>query len=351
VVGPVPASWEIDPQLAGARLVVPGVWRLRLPTAWDGIDHANAWAVEAEDDGIVLFDCGSAGHPSYEEALERALEQAGHTIEDVRLLIATHVHSDHIGLAKLVIERAGAELWAHPDDAHFYDGTREPERIAAARTRRAIAEGVPASRLDALCNTREETEGVLAAVAPHRELRTGVTVPSALGPWEVFETPGHCPSHVCLVQREHGLAVVGDLICAAFVPWLDYGYSPDPYAETIASLDLLAGIPGLRLALPGHGRPIDDVYGVTKMTRDGMVERLAACRKAIARGPAGAFELSERMLGPQPDSIEVSHLAEVMAYLRHLMLRGEVVRDVDADGRHRYRLTEAGIAARNGGDA
>src|SRR5579884_1291533 len=102
MVGPPPPTWEIAAADAGAREVIAGIWRLRLPLAWGEISHVNAFAI-AHDDGIMLVDCGSAGHHSAEDALVHALAEAGHELADVRMLVATHTHSDHVGLAEFVI--------------------------------------------------------------------------------------------------------------------------------------------------------------------------------------------------------------------------------------------------------
>src|SRR3954447_24341444 len=141
MAGPPPSNWEVDPATAGAREVAPGLWRLRIPLAWEQISHVNAYVVEGDE--LTLVDCGTAGHPSCAEALEVALRETGHSLDEVGRLVFTHVHSDHMGLAQLVVERSGAEVWSHPDDRHFYDAIHETERIVAARERRARQEGVP----------------------------------------------------------------------------------------------------------------------------------------------------------------------------------------------------------------
>src|SRR3954449_13204679 len=136
MAGPVPRDWTVDPSTAGARLVMPGLWRLRLPMAWDGNSHANAFALD-HPDGPVLLDCGSAGHPANVEALDVALGQAGWRIEDVSLLVGTHTHSDHIGIAASVVERAGCPFWMHAASDSLYDGFRDPEGIESRRLRGA----------------------------------------------------------------------------------------------------------------------------------------------------------------------------------------------------------------------
>jgi glyoxylase-like metal-dependent hydrolase (beta-lactamase superfamily II) len=340
MVGPPPESWAVEPTGARTWELAPGLWSFRLPLAWEHISSVNAYAIEREN-GIVLVDCGSAGDTSCQEALRLAMAQAGLTPQDVRLLVATHTHSDHVGLAAWVLEESGAEFWMHPDTAHFYDATREPERIARARERRARQEGVPERLLGMYADVREETDGVLAPVPPDRPLVAGTRLDSKLGVWEAVETPGHCPSHVCLVQREHRVMILGDLVAVAFSPWFDYGYSADPVAEYLQALDRIDALDAPTLALPGHGRPLSDLPAAIALHRRGIAERLADTRAAIALGPAGAYELTPRVFG-EPDDGETAvwRLTELSCYLKHLRVAGSVIRDEAADGSFTYRVAE-----------
>jgi len=345
MVGPPPESWSVDVQDAGAREVAPGIWRLRLPLPWRWNPHVNAYAL-ALDGGIALVDCGGAGDPSCAEALERALDVTGHALGDVRVLIGTHTHSDHIGLAELVLERSGAQFWMHRASAHFYDATRDPERVRAARERRARAEGVPAELLDEFADVREETDGVMSAVDGDRELVDGAPLPAPLRDWEVLETPGHAPSHVSLVNRARGIVIAGDVLGPAFTPYFDYGYSPDPLGEYLGSLERLERLEDIRLVLPGHGRPLADVSGVIALHRQGVGERLAAAQAAVADGAAGAWEITARMYAERPAGmLGIGHMTVALACLRHLRLRGRVIRERARDGSFGY--SAAGAPARS----
>jgi len=124
----------------GERLL-PGVWRLRLPLPWPGVPHCNAWAVAAGD-GIVLFDTGMH-QPGSMANLERALEMVGLKVEHVRLVVCTHAHSDHYGQAATIVERAGCELWMHPDHGHMTANVDDPE---AAAERSPVRPAFPRSR-------------------------------------------------------------------------------------------------------------------------------------------------------------------------------------------------------------
>ncbi len=336
MVGPTPASWEVDPCEASATEEVPGVWRLRLPTAWEGIASVNAWAIE-RDDGLLLVDCGTAGHPSCRDALERAIGRTGHRIADVRVLAATHAHSDHIGLAAWVIEESGCRFLMHPAHAHLYDVMRDPRRFEAARAGRARREGAPERLLGAFGDVSEETDGVLAPVRPDGSLLEGDALESRIGPWRVLETPGHAPSHVCLQHAESRTLVLGDLVGPVFAPYYDYGYSADPVGEYLSSLERVAALE-VEHALPGHGRRLRDFSTLLEEHRRGVEARLEAVRAAVARGPAPAYEVMVRAEGrPASPIAAVWRFVDVYCSLRHLRLAGEVVREVASDGTFRHR--------------
>src|ERR687895_1336420 len=129
-------------ELGRADRIQPGVWRLRLPLPWTGVPHVNAFAI-ASGSGVVLVDTGMA-EPGALGQLERALAQAGLRLEHVRLVVCTHAHSDHYGLAGAILEAAGCELWMHPNHAHMTKSAQDPERAFERRFEVARQSGVPA---------------------------------------------------------------------------------------------------------------------------------------------------------------------------------------------------------------
>jgi len=71
----------------------------------------NAYLVD--DDPLTLLDCG----PSRSDALdmlEAGLAAHGRRVEDIRRVVLTHQHLDHIGLASEVKRRSGAEVYGGP---------------------------------------------------------------------------------------------------------------------------------------------------------------------------------------------------------------------------------------------
>ena len=312
-------------ELGRGERVLPGLWRLRLPLPWPGVPHCNAWAVAAGD-GVVLFDTGMH-EPGSLAHLERALDQVRLLLEHVRLLVCTHAHSDHYGQAATIVERAGCELWMHPNHAHMTAAAQDPEAWLARRLEVARQSGVPEEPLRRYAEERRgQGFGVAAIVEPDRDLLTGVTIPTDLGEWTVHETPGHAPSHVCLHQPQRRLLISGDHLLGRVSLYYDYGWTPDPAGEFLHSLDVVEALDA-RLCLPGHGRPFADVAGHVAANRALVRERLAAVEGALDGRPRTAVEIVPAVYGEPLSPLTGSwRLSETLCYLVHLERRGVVRR-------------------------
>ena len=313
-------------ELARADRVLPGLWRLRLPLPWPGVPHVNAFAVAAGS-GVVLVDTGLGG-PGALHQLERALDQAGLRLEHVRLLVCTHAHSDHYGLAGPIVAASGCELWMHPNHEHLTKAAADPDRLLERRLEVARQSGVPPEMLRRYESARRgQGTGVEEVVMPQRQLTDGVEVDTDLGTWVVYETPGHAPSHVVLHQPERKLLLSGDHLLGRVSLYYDYGYTPDPVGEFLHSLDVVGGL-DVELVLAGHGRPVRDARALVEANRAEVARRVEAVRRAAADGAGTPFEIVPAIVGEDaPEQMRVSWgLSEVLCYLRHLEVMGEPVR-------------------------
>lgn len=321
-VGRRPASRR---ELGRGERVLPGVFRLRLPLPWPGVPHCNAWAVAAGD-GVVLFDTGmhQAGSLAH---LERALAMCNLRIENVRLVVCTHAHSDHYGQAADIVARAGCELWMHPNHGHMSDMVQDPEAELARRLEIARQSGVPEAPLRRYAAERRAHEsGVSALIEPDRPLTQGVAVATDLGEWIVHETPGHAPSHVCLFQPQRRLLISGDHLLGRISLYFDYGHSADPVGEFLISLDAVDALDA-RLCLPGHGRTFADVRAHIEGNRELVAERLGRIRAALGSVQLTAFEIVPRVYDLEQSAWAGPWLlTETLAMLTHLERGGEVAR-------------------------
>ena len=324
-------------ELGRADRVMAGVWRLRLPLPWPGVPHVNAFAI-ASGSGVVLVDTGLS-EPGALTELERALGQAGLRLEHVRLVVCTHAHADHYGLAAPIVEASGCELWMHPNHAHTTRAAKDMDRTLERRIEVARHSGVPA---DALARYQSERRGrgmgIADVVLPDRDLVPGVEVETDLGRWQVHESPGHAPSHVVLHQPERGLLLSGDHLLGRVSLYFDYGHTPDPAGEFLASMDTVDSLDA-GLCLAGHGRPFREVSAKIEANRRQVSSHLELVTGALRAGPRTPYEIVPELVGTDELSpMLVSWgLSQALSYLRHLERR-EVVREVPDEEPGRWEL-------------
>jgi len=318
--------------------VLPGVWRLRLPLPWPGVPHGNAWAVES-DGGIVMFDTGMGGRGRLRQ-LDLALAQAGYGVEDVRLVVCTHSHTDHYGLGASIAESAGCELWMHPRWEHVRLLADDPKAALEARIEVARQSGVPPAALERYREARSDGEtGIDGIKEPDRELLPGMEVETDLGSWQVHETPGHAPSHVVLHQPERKLLISGDHLLGRTVLFFDYGHTPDPLGEFLGGLRQVEPL-DIDLVLPGHGRTFRDPEAKIAESRRQVDELLGKVRGALGEGERTAFDVVAEIIGRDNVNSPASAwvLQIVLSCLDHLAIAGEV-EAVEGTDPQRWKLT------------
>src|SRR3954447_2583388 len=89
----------------------PRLHFLRFP-----VGHAYLWR---DDDGLTLID---SGLPGSAQAIEEAVRTLGHHPADVRRLVLTHFHEDHVGGAAEVASWGDVTVHAHRAEAPFIRG-------------------------------------------------------------------------------------------------------------------------------------------------------------------------------------------------------------------------------------
>ena len=203
----------------------------------------------------------------------------------------------------------------------------DPERSLERRVEVARQSGVPVEPLRRWAEERRESNpGIAAVIEPHRELVPGVEVESDHGAWSVHYTPGHAPSHVVLFQPEQRLLLSGDHLLGRVSLYFDYGWTPDPVAEFLESLDTVDALDA-RLCLPGHGRPFGDVAAHIDANR---TEISASSTRSRVRSPtrsSTAYEVVPLAFREvRAASMMGWALTIMLCFLAHLELTGRVER-------------------------
>lgn len=206
----------------------------------------NSYLVE-ESGEVTIVDAGMAG--LYRD-IPRELEAMGRTVADVRALVLTHGHSDHIGFAERVRRERGLPVLVHESDAALARGEVPNPSKGFGTTRLGPLLGfLWYGALHGGLRTKELTE-----VATFGDGAT-LDVP---GSPRVFLVPGHTPGNAALHFASHGALLVGDAFATYAVTTGARGPQVAPFTadatQAVASLTRLEGIPA-ECVLPGHGDP------------------------------------------------------------------------------------------------
>ncbi|MBN9605822.1 MAG: MBL fold metallo-hydrolase [Actinomycetales bacterium] len=234
------AAWEAG-RAAEPEWVADDVVAVAVPMDSPGMPSSFAYLL-LDGDAVDVVDPGLPGEAA-RRALDAALTLAGRAVHDVRSIVATHLHPDHLGGAADLRERSGAPIVLHAADA-----AAAAAPLDRAPTRELLADwGVPESqRAELLAGPRRPPTVTVA----DRTLAEGDRV----GRWRVLATPGHTAGSICLLDEERGLLLTGDELLPTIVAGLALGgpHAGSPVEEHLASLDRLAGLGDLEV-LPGHG--------------------------------------------------------------------------------------------------
>ena len=180
--------------------------------------------------------------------------EVGRELSEVRALVLTHAHFDHIGMAERARNELGIPVFLHENDAPL---ARKPLQYTHERARSRYLLTKPAGLPHVL--------GFLAARAfwppPLRETRafSGEVLDVPGSPRVVF-TPGHTLGHCALHFPDRDAVIAGDAIVmldpylGAKGPRIVAGAATADSERALRSLDALAGIEA-GTVLTGHGEP------------------------------------------------------------------------------------------------
>lgn len=175
---------------------------------------SNTYLVEAGGN-YVLVDAGSPGDVGL---IMSYIKSLGLKPEDVKYVLVTHAHWDHVGGLSKIKELTKAKVVAHSDEAPYvevggegFDGVNVDVKLAGG------------------------------------ELIAGLTA---------IHAPGHTPGNTCFLDGVRGVLFAGDLIYEedGELHEMHHKYSRDPEGNRESIIKLMSY--EFKHVLPSHGRPI-----------------------------------------------------------------------------------------------
>ena len=209
---------------------------VRIPTP-----RVNVYLIITGNRGILI----DVGSKKYLFRVNEAIRENGLQPDDIRLIILTHTHYDHVEGLKEISEKTGAKILVHKNEA---DSLRRGYTEIPAGT------GLISKTLSFLGRKLYPSFGSYDPVSADIMLEESYQVDELGKDSRIIHTPGHTNGSVSLIiDNEH--AFVGDCVFGFARERIFPGFAND-IPQLMRSWQLLADT-GCKIFYPGHGKPID----------------------------------------------------------------------------------------------
>ncbi|HEV2998425.1 MAG TPA: MBL fold metallo-hydrolase, partial [Solirubrobacteraceae bacterium] len=325
-----------------ARAAAAGIHCLAIPTPF-AVGRVNAYLIE--DEPLTLIDSGPNSGKALDE-LERALEALGRRIEEIELLVITHQHIDHFGLAAILARRSGAQVAALEGlDSYLRDFRTQAGLDDEFGARTMLRHGIPEDVVGALRTVSASFRAWGSSVEVTRTLTHGEELRLRDRTLRVLHRPGHSPSDTVFHDESRAILIAADHLIAHISsnPLLarpldsegEYeGPRPQALLTYLASLRETRAM-DLELVLSGHGRPITDHAALIDERFRLHGRRAEKIHGLIAARPSTAYELAQEMWGNVAVTQAYLTLSEILGHVDLLIDTGRVL-EREEDGVVRF---------------
>ena len=302
-----------------------GIRRVTLPLPTRP-GHVHAYLLPGEG-GWTLVDTG-VGLPDAKETWAAELEQAGGRVATV---FVTHFHPDHVGAAADLHELTGAPVVQGTLDYAqcelVWGNPAWSDRIVDWFRLHGAPDGVTA-----------ELAGQSSVYRPFiRYQRDPILVEAGehVDGWELIAAPGHADGQLCLLRD--GVLIAADHLLGRITPTVGLwpASRPDPLGDYLAALDRTIEL-APRIALPGHGEPIENPTQRARELKEHHRLRLEEAVAALTPEPQTGYVLSFALFGADlPAAGRRFAIAETLSHLERLVHHGAASRQ-ELDGAVTY---------------
>ena len=214
-----------------------------IPGQDDMIPDSHVYLIGKPDSqDLSVVDAGLMGKGQYKI---ESIQGFGCQLSDVKRVIMTHTHLDHIGcLGEILRAIPHAELWVHTTEAVLLEQGDE----------RAV---YGMDMFQSMCKDQYGIKPGAFTFQVHRKLEGGETLDLGGTTWEVLHIPGHSAGSIGLYNRQDKILIPGDTVYADYaIGRFDlYGASGAQLKDSLMELAKLE----VDILLPGHNRIVGGV--------------------------------------------------------------------------------------------
>ncbi len=214
------------------KQVVPGVYN------FTGLMIGRVYMVE-DRDGLTLIDTGMGFAP---DRIIKQLREAGHRPSEVKRILITHAHTDHVGGLPQLKRTTGAQVIAPAIERPVIEGKKYVPR----KLRRKL------SFIERLLRSPRMK---LKPAPVGREVADGDTIEEVMGGLKVVATPGHTPGQVAYWQPDKRVLFCGDTMAHVLGLRLPSSMWSVDMDQAKRSIKRVARLDPLVVCF-GHGEPL-----------------------------------------------------------------------------------------------
>lgn len=312
--------------------ILPGLHAIALPTPFP-IGDVNAYL--AEGDALTLIDCGINTEAAY-TALTDGLAASGYKLRDIKRLLITHHHVDHVGLARRIVDESGAEVWCHADCVHWLATPDEARDYFAQYVEVVFREGgVPQAAINGMAQVESYLAHLAGSAVPVSHTLAEGDLLTMIGcTWQVYHTPGHAGDLICLYQPDTRVLLSSDHLLS--------DVSSNPVIEAPAHpgesrprrlLDYLREMSRIAalnpaIAYTGHGGPINAVRELIDTRLQFHQRRADKLFNLFDGQPCHLYELTQRLFPRVDETQLILALSETLGHLDMLARDGRIERQM-----------------------
>jgi glyoxylase-like metal-dependent hydrolase (beta-lactamase superfamily II) len=190
--------------------VLPDVFQINLTLSGFSPDSVNMYLIKT-DDGFLSIDTGWDSPPSL-KSLEDQLAEIGASLTDIKQVIITHCHIDHLGMIVRLKKLSNPKLYIHYKEMELIKIRFSGGDNFLPMTDKFLKKhGVPESELPPP-EIQLPIPDDLASISPDELLHGGEQIAAGRYTLKVVHAPGHTPGHIVLFEPQKKFVFSGDLL-------------------------------------------------------------------------------------------------------------------------------------------
>jgi glyoxylase-like metal-dependent hydrolase (beta-lactamase superfamily II) len=260
------------------------------------------------------------------------LASIGFSINDIRHIFLTHVHTDHCSMAGLLQKKTNAKIYLSAAAFKEYQHFRQANSAVRQARQFYSRHGMSSHEVDALIEEYDDMRKIIAEFTSNNYLLNKEV--REFGDWkfEIIFTPGHASGHVCFFFRKEEILLAGDHILPYIAPSLSPNIFDDNFRPLQTYLDSLKVIEKLPSAAiyPGHGNSFTSVDERLSEIRSHYAQRKQLIFDFVNEIPKTTYALANEIFGNDMPAFEkFMALNETHVYLKELKLEGAIKEKMD----------------------